>query len=365
MACSAARLEANRRNALLSTGPRTEAGKAVSRCNALKDGFTGEGKVMPPAIKAEYDREYARWSDHYQPVGIEEESLVKILALTQSRMIPMQDEIERLGEQNRRYELDCGEGERRSSVQRWYRRLPDDPGLAVAEMIRTSIGCRWLAARWEALEFGLADGRCKWKDDDLKRIFDLIGIPADERHLSPAVHDFESLYKKIKADDADADAEAKAAAHAQLLELVAGYRRELINEADRLESGHETYIREITENGRHVDLSPAMMRLRRLDAANLRTFTRCLEQLRKLRAVAPVPVASVVPKPEPPKPEPPRPQPPAASREVPRRPGLDYRTASAAEIWKAFKAELEESVMSGLDDDVHMDIVAAAPGTRG
>ena len=38
-------IEANRRNALTSTGPRTDAGKAASRGNALVHGLTGEGGV--------------------------------------------------------------------------------------------------------------------------------------------------------------------------------------------------------------------------------------------------------------------------------------------------------------------------------
>jgi hypothetical protein len=35
-------IEANRRNALKSTGPRTEAGKQMSRCNAVRHGLTAE-----------------------------------------------------------------------------------------------------------------------------------------------------------------------------------------------------------------------------------------------------------------------------------------------------------------------------------
>ncbi len=35
-------IEANRRNALKSTGPKTEAGKQASRCNAVRHGLTAE-----------------------------------------------------------------------------------------------------------------------------------------------------------------------------------------------------------------------------------------------------------------------------------------------------------------------------------
>ena len=40
-------LEANRRNALKSTGPRTENGKHASRRNALRHGFTAETVIEP------------------------------------------------------------------------------------------------------------------------------------------------------------------------------------------------------------------------------------------------------------------------------------------------------------------------------
>jgi hypothetical protein len=63
-------IEANRRNALKSTGPRTEAGKEVSRRNAVRHGLTAETvigvledaedyKVFEAAITADYDAQSA------------------------------------------------------------------------------------------------------------------------------------------------------------------------------------------------------------------------------------------------------------------------------------------------------------------
>ena len=52
-------LVANRANAQRSTGPRTEAGKAVSSCNAWKHGLTAARALMPGEDPAEYE-DFAR-----------------------------------------------------------------------------------------------------------------------------------------------------------------------------------------------------------------------------------------------------------------------------------------------------------------
>jgi hypothetical protein len=63
-------LEANRRNALKSTGPKTEVGKQASRCNAVRHGLTAETvitaledaedyKAFEAAIIADYDAQSA------------------------------------------------------------------------------------------------------------------------------------------------------------------------------------------------------------------------------------------------------------------------------------------------------------------
>ena len=72
-------IQANRSNAQLSTGPRTEQGKAISRMNALKTGIdarneaaSGEDPAALAALAAEYGHEF-------QPIGLVERLLVDIL----------------------------------------------------------------------------------------------------------------------------------------------------------------------------------------------------------------------------------------------------------------------------------------------
>ena len=86
-ACSERRLAANRANAQLSTGPRTEAGKAVSSLNAVKTGLCGRAVLLADEeeaadYRAHVERVYAWW----EPANLEEHALVQALADTQWRL---------------------------------------------------------------------------------------------------------------------------------------------------------------------------------------------------------------------------------------------------------------------------------------
>jgi hypothetical protein len=75
-----ARLAANRANALLSTGPRTEEGKRPSSLNAVKTGLTGATVLLSTDDAAEYQRHIAAYENELQPAGLEERELVQSLA---------------------------------------------------------------------------------------------------------------------------------------------------------------------------------------------------------------------------------------------------------------------------------------------
>ncbi len=81
MNVTARKIEANRRNALKSTGPRTENGKKKSRYNALKHGILAKEVVLPPGRAGE-DRQafqdlLAGLRDDLKPEGTLEEMLVE------------------------------------------------------------------------------------------------------------------------------------------------------------------------------------------------------------------------------------------------------------------------------------------------
>ena len=73
-------IEANRRNAARSTGPRTAAGKLRSRQNAVRHGLTAETVVTAMEDAAEFKVFEAAISDDYRPKSVIEHLLVARLA---------------------------------------------------------------------------------------------------------------------------------------------------------------------------------------------------------------------------------------------------------------------------------------------
>ena len=74
-------INANRRNAQKSTGPRTAEGKAISRMAALKHGLSAsEIPVLPGENVDDFERLSMELEENLGPVGALEEELVEYLA---------------------------------------------------------------------------------------------------------------------------------------------------------------------------------------------------------------------------------------------------------------------------------------------
>ncbi|HUP03201.1 MAG TPA: hypothetical protein VMU19_04395, partial [Bryobacteraceae bacterium] len=69
---SAAQINANRQNALKSTGPRTDAGKNISRFNALKTGAEAKSLVIPGEDPAKLEALARAYQEELQPAGMVE-----------------------------------------------------------------------------------------------------------------------------------------------------------------------------------------------------------------------------------------------------------------------------------------------------
>src|SRR5436305_14709064 len=83
---SQARLDANRRNAQKSTGPRTAEGKSVCRQNALKHGLSGAGVVLHPEDRKRLKVRLDDWNQTLDPQDAIEAWLVGRAALASLRV---------------------------------------------------------------------------------------------------------------------------------------------------------------------------------------------------------------------------------------------------------------------------------------
>ena len=77
---SSKQIEANRRNSLKSTGPKTEAGKQASRCNAVRHGLTAETVIGALEDAEDYKAFEAAITAHYDAQSAVERELVLRLA---------------------------------------------------------------------------------------------------------------------------------------------------------------------------------------------------------------------------------------------------------------------------------------------
>src|SRR5947208_2775003 len=80
-------IQANRRNALKSTGPKSEKGKEQSRMNALRHGLTAEQAVLPHEDPRNYDQIRAGMIDAHTPANAAELALVEELVNAYWRLL--------------------------------------------------------------------------------------------------------------------------------------------------------------------------------------------------------------------------------------------------------------------------------------
>lgn len=83
---STAQLAANRSNAQLSTGPRSETGKRVASLNAVKTGLTGRTVLLPSDDAAAYQQHVESFFRDHEPQDERQYEIVQSLADTRWRL---------------------------------------------------------------------------------------------------------------------------------------------------------------------------------------------------------------------------------------------------------------------------------------
>jgi hypothetical protein len=207
MAISAAKLEANRRNARKSTGPRTEGGKDRSKMNALDHGCRAKTLVLPDEDPQALEDRQEAWSARFQPRDESEEYYLQdavvnswlldrtrraqtarltenILNFNVERDLTIAREVAELGGRlfkDRIGPLACYPSMTTTRVD-FVREPstsfpgknkgddPDPPADILLSLQSTLLGCEWLLAEWAGLKAILDEGQAWLSSDKLKAV---------------------------------------------------------------------------------------------------------------------------------------------------------------------------------------------------
>jgi hypothetical protein len=177
MHVSEARKEANRQNALKSTGPKTDEGKARSRGNAIKHGLCAV-VCIPEDVKSVLERSeeiyqaFKPYTD-YQAWNVER-------AATLTLRIERSERMERRVRDKVRLRAELSwDDDRRLEVEVFAGALAKKPAETVEGLRRTPHGCEWLMTRWALLAHA-ADTQegGEWTPEQTSLAFDLMATPA-------------------------------------------------------------------------------------------------------------------------------------------------------------------------------------------
>jgi hypothetical protein len=245
MEVSAAKLEANRRNAQKSTGPRSEEGKARSRYNALAHGMTAESAVLPGEDAAAFVDRLRNLLDDLQPRNQLEAQAIERIA----RDAWLSDRADRavaagLSARLRHLAVDSAREERELALelgQRLLRNLArplplgpgddpatksgycryitlgsaDHPARLVLKLESNVGGCDWLLERWGELAHRIS-GAGLWQASDgfttIRLMRKLECDVADDREVAVVMSSTVALTTKREPlpepDNVDKDDEA-------------------------------------------------------------------------------------------------------------------------------------------------------------
>ncbi len=179
-------IEANRRNAALSMGPKTEEGKAKSRTNAVMHGLTST-VVLPHEQEEAISKRFASWAKSLGPEDELDEFEVRVA-------VEASLSYEKCCARGRDRELELAEiatdpgdrwaREREKAAGRLGRSLGRNPQEVALQLRSTPAGRKWLIDQWKVLLTAVAEGqRPAWRESESNTALDLMGRPKLLRHL--------------------------------------------------------------------------------------------------------------------------------------------------------------------------------------
>ena len=174
MSCSERQAEANRQNALKSTGPNTPEGKAASSANAYKHGMASEVLVLPTEDCDAFAAEERLWIDELAPDGGLAERIAQraFRAYVRLNRCDRNDDHELLMRTlNAKGHWDIRRAE---AVAESVAKLQVESSVALVELENSAEGCLWLQDAWLALRPHAESGT--WGIAEYRRMVALLGV---------------------------------------------------------------------------------------------------------------------------------------------------------------------------------------------
>jgi hypothetical protein len=173
-------VEANRHNALKSTGPKTREGKAISRANAVKHGLAAD-VLVSDSIKDALDARLAEWDDHYKPDTPDADFAVATAVACTFRIEECQANLEAIAGEHcsrarRTWDLD-----RAADAAVLLGKLSKRPEVILPQLEASKHGAELLLTLWGRLALSLESKDGAWSAEEVATAFDLCGVPRQLR----------------------------------------------------------------------------------------------------------------------------------------------------------------------------------------
>jgi hypothetical protein len=288
MTCSAARLIANQKNALKSTGPKTPEGKAVSRRNALKHGLTGDGIALLDEDAANVNRRFDDLKADLRPTGPMAEILTHRIAFLSVRLERCERQEAKHINERMRHAVVAHDEAILTEIAALLDGLNDEPATNARRLLRTPQGVETAIGLWRDLKADLLRPSPRsWTAAHGERAVNLTGRGTDEVPVPPilrisnAVAGNFGLLSRDEGADLD-DEDRQAWARDRLASMIDDELEALHACLDALDHDAFELDREEAPTRALFDPSKEATLARRYEAAAERGMFRSLRDLRQL-----------------------------------------------------------------------------------
>jgi hypothetical protein len=283
------------------TMPTTDAGKAVSRRNALKHGLTPNSSLLPPDMEAQLPLRIAPWAEKFAHLTDPQTPfLIRELAVAELRVEQCQATLAaaanfHLSPARRKNAADL-------AAANLFARLAKRPEHTVQQLRQTSAGVARLLRAWTTLH----DNLTPWTAADLEHTLDLLGLEANERFSNSDALDLKEATNTLLHNvEFNAYTQAR-----KTLDAFFALQIESLQSLAADLAAEDAALQALADSGHDLEPPPQILKLRRYESANRRIYTNAVAKLEALAAEA----AAEQPEPEP---APAEPQVPSTRSQVP------------------------------------------------